>query len=554
MNRVTAQNRESKEEHQKGYIFPSLGIYGLGDTEDIIIAGLVTGEPVLLVGTHGSAKTLLAERIAASFGLKFHAYDASKALWEDVIGFPNPESLKKGIVDYTPTEISIWDKEFILIDEISRANPQMQNKWLEVIRSRRVMGKKLKNLKYIFAAMNPIYYSGAVPLDDALAGRFSIIVEMPSIDDMEYDDIIRVIEHVSAYDMPHVRKGREEDYRSKELLRIIDKARGEFPKINQKFGEKITKYVSLLAKEIRNSGYFIDGRRVGMIRRGIISYLSVLSAKGKLPEIGEDDDTLYDLFGDAVKYMLPTDSVVQGGLRKTKILYAHYEAVRNLKSELARKVIDVFFIREPEQVLDILEKEEKLDISELYSDIMNKIDDKMSFEVKDVEDYADAFNSLLRLQRKVAESQKLSPEAKRQVLEFFQKKFFSTPKRFSEFMNILREYDSGASSQFPEFLNEEEKIREELRRFQFTDPSWNLRLRIILSSFGGIRGGLLSMGAQIKDIKTLKAFLKSLRHITFKNATSSEIKGNKTGKSGGGRIRGNGDKNRDRKTKKVSKK
>ncbi len=508
-------NSGNRGENPGKYIFPSLGIYGLEDREDVIIAGLVTGEPVLLVGTHGSAKTLLAERIAESFGLKFHAYDASKALWEDVIGFPNPESLKKGIVDYTPTEISIWDKEFILVDEISRANPQMQNKWLEVIRSRRVMGKPLKKLKYIFAAMNPIYYAGAVPLDDALAGRFSIIVEMPSMDEMEYEDQSQVIEHTSIYDMPFIRYDRrkeKEEYKSKELVEVVKKARKEFPRIVQGFGEKIKKYVLMLSKEIRNMGYLVDGRRAGMIRRGIISYLSVLSAKGELPDI-EDDEILYDLFGETVVNMLPTDTVVQGGLRKAKILYAHHETVRTLKLELARKVIDVFFIREPERILDILEGEEELDISEIYSDIMNKIDDKMSFEVKDIEDYADAFNSLLRLQRKVAESEKLSSEAKRQVLEFFQKKFFSNPQRFSEFTEILSKYDSSSIGYSPD---EESKIIEEFRRFQFTDPSWNLRLRIILSSSSGIGGGLLSMGAHIEDIKTLKAFLESLKHITFK--------------------------------------
>ena len=498
-------------EVEQKYIFPSLGIYGLKEVEDVIIAGLVTGEPVLLVGTHGTAKTLLAERIAQSFGLKFHAYDASKALWEDVIGFPNPESLKKGIVEYVPTEISIWDKEFILIDEISRANPQMQNKWLEVIRSRRVMGRPLPKLKYIFSAMNPIYYSGAVPLDDALAGRFSVIVEMPSVDDMDYEDLSKVIDHISMYDMPLLRKEKsEEEYRSKELVDIVNKARDEFFEIAQKFGGKITKYVSLLAKEIRGMGYHIDGRRTGMIKRGLIAYLSVLFAKGVLPEIKEEDD-LYRLFENAVKHMLPTDAVVREGIRKSKIVYAHHEVVRTLRSELARKVIDVFFIREPERILDILEKEKEFDIAELYSDIMNKIDDKMTFEVQDIEDYADAFSSLLRLQRRVAESKKLSAEAKRQVLEFFHRKFFTTPEKISKFAEIFSTYTRGTTT-FGE--DDQEKIKEEFRKFRFSDPSWNLRLRIILSS-PEREGRLLSLGAQIEDLKTLKAFLDKLKHITF---------------------------------------
>ncbi len=41
-----------------------LGIHGLDALEDAAVAALVTGDPLLLVGRHGSAKTLLARRVA----------------------------------------------------------------------------------------------------------------------------------------------------------------------------------------------------------------------------------------------------------------------------------------------------------------------------------------------------------------------------------------------------------------------------------------------------------------------------------------------------------
>ena len=56
----------------------------------------------------------------------------------------------------------------------------MQNKWLEIIRSRRLMGKIIPNLKYVFSAINPLNYSGTNPLDSALADRFFIIVQVPT--------------------------------------------------------------------------------------------------------------------------------------------------------------------------------------------------------------------------------------------------------------------------------------------------------------------------------------------------------------------------------------
>lgn len=126
-----------------------LGIYGMSGIEDMVLAGFVTGDPVLLVGTHGTAKTLLYLQLAEAMGLKFWAYDASKALFEDVIGFPNPYEIKEGRIGYVSTPMSVWDKEFILIDEISRANYQLQAKWLELIRARTIMGQRAGSIKYI---------------------------------------------------------------------------------------------------------------------------------------------------------------------------------------------------------------------------------------------------------------------------------------------------------------------------------------------------------------------------------------------------------------------
>lgn len=94
-----------------------IGLHGYEPVEDAFLAGLVLKEPVLLIGSIGTAKTLLAERVAHALGLKFHAYDASKAMFEDILGFPDPKVLlEERKVCYVPSDITIWDKEFILAD------------------------------------------------------------------------------------------------------------------------------------------------------------------------------------------------------------------------------------------------------------------------------------------------------------------------------------------------------------------------------------------------------------------------------------------------------
>src|SRR4030042_2373209 len=113
-------------------ILDRLGIYGWNENlESVLLASLRTGDPLLMIGKHGTSKTGLANKMAKAMDIKYHSYDASKALFEDVLGYPNIEKLKAGEVEYLPSKVTIWDKEFVLIDELNRALLEMQNKWLE---------------------------------------------------------------------------------------------------------------------------------------------------------------------------------------------------------------------------------------------------------------------------------------------------------------------------------------------------------------------------------------------------------------------------------------
>jgi len=106
-----------------------LGIYGWKEQdEDLVMASLLIGDPLLLVGNHGCAKTHVANRVAEALGKRFLVYDASKAMFEDVLGYPNVEKLKQGVIEYVPSPVTVWDKELILIDELNRDIPELQSK------------------------------------------------------------------------------------------------------------------------------------------------------------------------------------------------------------------------------------------------------------------------------------------------------------------------------------------------------------------------------------------------------------------------------------------
>lgn len=315
-----------------------LGVVGYDDYDAPLMAALVTGDPVALVGSHGSAKTLFCRRLACAMGLKFHAYDASKALFDDVIGFPNPSRLAQGVLDYVRDGMTIWDKEFVLIDEISRADPTMQNKWLEVIRARSIMGRKVECLKYVFAAMNPTDYIGAMPLDLALAARFTWIIETPKVGDMSEDNIRRVIRTIGDEDAPML--GVSDDTaKSSRLFEKIISIRGRTKQIldsDTKLVQMIENLIHSIAVLSKNKNIKIaDGRRLSMIRRNLTACLvadgipsncedlDILSQKAakylpmlfpaKLLDEDRLEDNLNAVLSEAIYATFNTDGLIPGG-------------------------------------------------------------------------------------------------------------------------------------------------------------------------------------------------------------------------------------------------
>ncbi len=72
-------------------LLSKLGIFGWKEAdENLVLASLLTGDPLLLVGNHGCAKTHVANKVAQALGRRFLVYDASKAMFEDVLGPGDP--------------------------------------------------------------------------------------------------------------------------------------------------------------------------------------------------------------------------------------------------------------------------------------------------------------------------------------------------------------------------------------------------------------------------------------------------------------------------------
>lgn len=246
-----------------------LGLEGWAHLEPVVLAALASGDPLLLIGRHGTAKSFLLERLAESLSLEFRFYNASLVNYDDLVGIPVPDEAQTSL-RYISTPSSIWEAEVVFIDEISRARPELQNKLFPIIHERRVQGIRLEKLRYRWAAMNPPpdedaddepAYHGAEPLDPALADRFAFLIEVPGWDTLtaEAKKAVLIDQFRGRHEFPVA------------VPELVAKTRRLLDALSQSPPEKLAEYLIALAPLAAKAGHELSTRRVTTLLRSILA-------------------------------------------------------------------------------------------------------------------------------------------------------------------------------------------------------------------------------------------------------------------------------------------
>ena len=296
--------------------FRRLGLYGLEGIAPVLLAALATEEPLLLIGAHGTAKSLLLTRIAQALGLEFRHYNASLLNFDDLVGFPLPG--RDGRLEYVKTPAAIWGAGAVIFDEVSRCRPEIQNKLFPIVHERKVQGMALEGLRYRWAAMNPPStedddngYLGSEPLDAALADRFAFIVTMPGWAGLTEAEQLAIIRADDTAVTPA-------DGRC--LVDALARARASLPPARADLAEGVAGYVRTLVALLAQAGIALSPRRAGMLFRSVLAVNAVALALD--PACPASDAALM-----AVRNGLPQRA--QGiPVPEVKLLAAHRDAWR----------------------------------------------------------------------------------------------------------------------------------------------------------------------------------------------------------------------------------
>ena len=262
---------EGRRRQSVSVITEPLGLYGWKKAEPVLLAALLSEEPLLLVGAHGCAKSFVLERRAEALGMEFRSYNASLINYDDLVGVPLPDATRTKL-EYLSSPESIWDAEVVFIDEISRTRPELQNKLFPIIYDRRVQGRPLSRLVYRWAAMNPpptdeeldegdALYLGSERLDAALADRFPYVMSVPDWDDLSPADQKKVLADQFA--------GRHEFPVA--IRELVAEARRRYDELVPELTPRLTPYVVALVTKLHAAKYDVSTRRATMLMRCVIA-------------------------------------------------------------------------------------------------------------------------------------------------------------------------------------------------------------------------------------------------------------------------------------------
>lgn len=257
--------------------------------EPVVIASLATGTPMLLIGPHGTAKSLLLCRLCEALGIIWRHYNASLLNYDDLVGYPLPDD--HGGLRFVQTPASIWEAQAVFLDEISRCRPDMQNRLFSIIHEKRVQGMPIEKLIHRWAAMNPpvtedcgaggcgaaasgasgvggagladtTAYLGSEPLDSALADRFNFVVEVPRWMALSHTDREAII---SSTDAPVTAAA------ATALRDHLELVRAEITLVEAALAPAVAEYVRLISDHTLTLGLALSGRRAAMLFRNVIA-------------------------------------------------------------------------------------------------------------------------------------------------------------------------------------------------------------------------------------------------------------------------------------------
>jgi MoxR-like ATPase len=158
-------------------------VFGQERVIELVLAAVLAGGHVLLVGAPGLAKTKLVEAMARVLGLPWARVQFTPDLMPaDILGSEVLDQDEQGRRHFRFVKGPIFTS-LLMADEINRASPRTQSALLQAMQEKHVTVAghpyDVPAPFHVLATQNPIEHEGAYPLPEAQLDRFLLQVDVP---------------------------------------------------------------------------------------------------------------------------------------------------------------------------------------------------------------------------------------------------------------------------------------------------------------------------------------------------------------------------------------
>jgi MoxR-like ATPase len=293
-------------------------VIGWQEIEPVFLVNVALSKPFILLGRHGTCKTTCAKEIAKIYGRKsFRFYDATKDDLISIAGIPIPQKLARGKLEFSKHDRSIWHAKVIVIDELTRANRENQNLWLEILEEKTCFGKKLC-YEALIATMNPESYAATFKLDEALLDRFYAVLPVP---DLQKGTPSKTFKEVIRMNL------KEHDLNKEKMTRLIHRIKSVYLLLhkNRNIIDPVSEYVSSCMEILLNKvNVYVSPRKT-------IHLVEEILGLGAYLKLHDKEDFLTEAAKTALTYVLGIPFKI-----KTEVLSQIHS---NLKRILLKKTI-----------------------------------------------------------------------------------------------------------------------------------------------------------------------------------------------------------------------
>ena len=248
----------------------NIGVLGFDPLEKVILAALVTEEPILIIGRPGTDKANLLVYISQALGLSFKKVNAAMTSKLEITGMPVVKDNDDKIT-FISAPYSVWKKQALVFDLLNEAKPICMSVISSILFEKQINGYPMETLQYRWATMEntdlfnsdmTAFKRRNIYLEEELVENFAFIIEAPTWDNFSVEEKLEGF--ISGFTHP-VKELNNELIAFISKLKPLYEEQLLFPK------PKLAAYACLVTSLLNEGGVYVSVQRSLQLLRNLVA-------------------------------------------------------------------------------------------------------------------------------------------------------------------------------------------------------------------------------------------------------------------------------------------